>query len=399
MEWLPATAAENGIVDMTDAERLPVMFRHFAEQEFRTSPCYERLALFLADQPALARPLLAAPRRQQRAILYFAAVQYLLRTSAAGHPLAGYLPVLGGARTPDEGLIAAFTDLVTAYGTELTALCATRFVQTNEAGRAALLRPGFGRAAELVQGRPLALVELGTSAGLLLLPDRYAYRYTAPDGSRTHRTGRVDAPLPLVLECEVRGRGWPEPAMVPITLADRAGIDVCPVDATDRDAVAWLRSCVWPEHVDRLDRLDAALVEAAAIQPRLVPGDMVAELPSLLSTVDSCVVPCVFASNALTYLPREATGRLVDLLAEQGAARDLVVVLNESSRFGAELLLGRRPAEAGPPGVLAVGLLTLVAWRNGRATVEVLARTGPHGQWVEWVPQEYGFTPLSRSTA
>jgi len=239
---------------VTDAERLPVMFRHFAEQELDGySARYAQLARFLTDRPALARPLLAAPRSQQRAILLFAAVQYLLRTSAAGHPLAGYLPVLGGARPAGEGLTAAFTDLVATHRAELAELCATRLIQTNEATRAALLRPGLGRAAELVDGCPLTLVELGTSAGLLLLPDRYAYHYATPDGSRTQRTGRDEAPSPLVLGCEVRGRGWPEPATVPIDVAARTGVDVAPVDTADSDAVTWLRSCVWPEHVDRLE--------------------------------------------------------------------------------------------------------------------------------------------------
>ncbi|HET8684650.1 MAG TPA: DUF2332 domain-containing protein [Micromonosporaceae bacterium] len=385
---------------MTDAERLPVMFRHFAEREFDGySPRYARLARFVADRPALAGPLLAAPRSQQRAILLFAAAQYLLRTSAAGHPLAGYLPVLSGARPAGEGLTAAFADLVITHRAELAELCATRLIQTNEAARAALLRPAFGRAAELVDGRPLALVELGTSAGLLLLPDRYAYHYATPDGGRTQRTGRDDAPPPLVLECEVRGRGWPEPAAVPVDVAARTGVDVAPVDTADEDAVTWLRSCVWPEHVDRLDRLDAALAEAATVRPHLVRGDMVARLPTLLSTVDSGSVPCVFASNAVNYLSHRAAERLVELLAGHGAARDLVLVLNEASRFGAELVLGRRPDEAGPPGVLAVGLLTLAAWRKGRATVEVLARTGPHAQWVEWVQRGYDLASPSRSTA
>src|SRR5690348_4119627 len=103
------------------------MFRHFAELEFRgSSPVYERLALALADPPELA-------------------------------------------------------ELMRAHGAELARLCATRTTQTNEAGRAALLRPAFGRAAALATGRAVALVELGTSAGLLLIPDRYGYRY-ARDG-------------------------------------------------------------------------------------------------------------------------------------------------------------------------------------------------------------------------
>jgi hypothetical protein len=385
--------------DRAMPERLSAMFRHFAEREFHgSSPVYERLALLLADQPSLAAPLLAAPRTQQRAILYFAAVQYLLRTAATGHPLSAYLAVLGGARPLDDGLAEAFVDLVTSYATDLELLCTTRHTQTNEARRTALLRPGFCRAAQLVADRPLALVELGTSAGLLLLPDRYGYRYSTPGGARTARAGRAGAPPALVMSCEVRGDHWPGPVTGEFAVADRIGIDTSPVDAANPSDVSWLRSCIWPEHLDRLARLDAALGEVALVRPRLVPGDMVDSLPSLLSTMDSGV-PCVFASNAINYLDREGVARLVDVLETHGTKRDLVVVLNETSRFGAELFVAEPPVEAGPPGVLAVGLLTLVAWRDGRATVEVLARTGPHGEWLQWLPHEYAYAPPhSRST-
>lgn len=180
-----------------DLSRLAVMFARFAEYEFRaSSPRYTLLAETVAGEPELARPLLAAPGPQRRAILYFAAVQYLLRTVAPGHPLAGYLPTFGGHYPPGPGMVAAFVDFVTSHAEQLARICATRMTQTNEPRRTALLRPAFGRAAEWLGGRSLALVELGTSAGLLLLPDRYGYRYTG--GGHTRRYGRPDAPPALV---------------------------------------------------------------------------------------------------------------------------------------------------------------------------------------------------------
>jgi hypothetical protein len=87
----------------------------------------------------------AAPRNQRRAILSFAAVQYLLRTTARGHPLSTYLPVLGGVRPADDALPAALTDLATTYRSEFAEVGATRTTQTNEPRRDALLRPASGR--------------------------------------------------------------------------------------------------------------------------------------------------------------------------------------------------------------------------------------------------------------
>lgn len=376
-------------MNSADSQTLTRTFRHFARREFRGhSARYEYLAGVVADRPELAAPLLAAPPAQRRAILYFAAVQYVLRTVAPDHPLAGYLPTLGGTRGVDADLPAAFADLVSAHRDALIALCASRTTQTNEARRAALLRPGFGRAAALAGGRPLGLVELGTSAGLLLLSDAYACRYE--QGARTATYGPAGG---LTLTCEVRGDRWPEPAAAELTVTGRVGIDLAPIDPTDRAATDWLRSCIWPEHTDRLARLDAALAEVARARPRMLAGDMVATLPTALSSVDEEAVPVVFASNAVNYLPAADLARLVATLDRVGRQRDLAVLFNEAASYGAELFIGRRPAEAGPPGVLNVGVLTLVAWRDGRATVEVLARTGPHGQWLDWLPNEYAYAP------
>lgn len=376
-----------GMPTVDDIDRLASTFQRYAALEFHgSSPRYERLALRVADRPALASPLLAARPGQRRPLLLFAAMQYLLRTTLTGHPLTAYLPTLGGRQALDAGFLAAFDDLVTGYADELRALCGTRATQTNEPLRCAALRPGFGLAARLAGGRPLALIELGTSAGLLLLPDRYAYRYRCSDGQRQQRYGRIDAPDALVLDCAVEPGGWPDPAGWPLNLVDRVGIDLAPLPATDADSATWLRSCIWPEHTARVGRLDAAIAEAVATRPRLIAGDMVEQLIPALSTVDSEGLPCVFTSNALCYLPAEQRVRLVALLSSFGARRDLAVLVNEAPTAGAELFAGRSPVAAVPPGFVG-GLLTLVMWRDGRRTVEVLGRTGPHGAFLQWQPR------------
>src|SRR5947209_354798 len=81
-------------------------------------------------------------------------------------------------------------------------------------------------------GGPIALLELGASAGLNLLYDRYRYRYG------DHTVG--DAASPVTLDCELRGMAPPR-AILPI--AWRGGVDLHPVDVTDDDAVEWLQAC------------------------------------------------------------------------------------------------------------------------------------------------------------
>jgi hypothetical protein len=366
-----------------EVDRLVRMFRAFAVHEFAGhSIRYELLSNAIAEAPGLGEPLLSAPVGQRRAILYFAAAQFLLRGSARGHPLARYLPTLGGTQEPDGGLVPAFAAFVRDHAGDLAALCASRTTQTNEALRTALLRPAFAHAAELLDGRPVSLVELGTSAGLLLIPDRYGYDY----GGVPY--GRADAPAELIMRCELRGPGRPPHLDRAPAIAGRVGLDLHPVDAADPSAADWLRSCVWPEQVERLARLDAALVEVAAAAPRLVTGDMVAGLAPVLSTVDA--VPLVFASNALTYLAPDARAELVRALAAEGARRDLVLVVNEAAGAGLKLFAPDSPP---PEPGLAIGTLTLVAWLGGTATVTSLAKTAPHGQWLHWRPAGYEYRP------
>ena len=242
---------------MRDSE-LSTAFAAFARDQGRdVSPRYEQLALAVADRPALGAPLLAAPEPLRAPDLLFGAVQYVLLGEAAGHPLAGYLPTLGGLRAPGGGLVEAFASLVDGYGDALARVCATRSVQSNEPSRCAVLRPALGLAAQLAGG-PLALVEIGTSAGLLLLPDRYGYVYK---GQREIRCGRLDAPPRLVFDCDVLGDAEPEGLDVEPEVAERIGIDLAPLDADNPDDVRWLRAAVSPKHIGRLARLDAALEE------------------------------------------------------------------------------------------------------------------------------------------
>jgi hypothetical protein len=364
-----------------DVDRLVRMFREFAVREFAGhSVRYELLSNAIAEAPGLGEPLLAAPPTQRRALLYFAATQFLLRGPARWHPLAGYLPTLGGSREPDGGLVPTFAAFVRDFGGELAALCATRTTQTNEALRSAMLRPAFAHAAQLVDGRPVALVELGTSAGLLLIPDRYGYRYGG------ERYGRPDAGPQLTMSCELRGPVRPEHLDREPEIAERVGLDLHPVDAADAAATDWLRSCVWPEQVDRLARLDAALVEVAAVAPRLVACDMVAGLAAVLSTVDA--VPLVFTSHALAYLTEAARADLMRTVERAGAMRDLVLVMNEGDAAGLRLFAADSPP---PEPGLSIGRLTLVAWLDGRRTVTVLGRTAPHGEWLHWEPTRYPY--------
>ncbi|UJP40587.1 DUF2332 domain-containing protein [Cellulomonas palmilytica] len=256
-------------------------YRAFAEREARgTSPTYEAWALGISEDDEVVALLesLPAPKRQPNLVL----------AAARLHGAAG-------------GYDALRSTLLTRWDQVATTI-RTRATQTNEAGRCATLLPFL---ATLPQ--PLALLEVGASAGLCLLPDRYSYRYD--DGTALDP---ADGPSPVVLPCTL-GPGVAPPRQMP-EVAWRAGIDLAPVDVTDADACAWLEILVWPEHDERRDRLGAALAIARAQPPRVVAGDLLDLVVPLASEAPPDATLVVLHSAVLAYLDPQARARFVDLV-------------------------------------------------------------------------------------
>src|SRR5680860_1434728 len=179
-------------------------YRIFAEVEARgMSACYEAWALGVAQDPDTVALIdqLPAPKRQPN--LVFSASRF------HGAQPSGY---------------AEFAAWLAAHWAEVSATCLSHATQTNEPGRCAVLLPALAA----IPG-PLALIEVGASAGLCLYPDRYSYRYAAADGA-VRVLHPADGPSPVILDCAIT-----VPVPVPDRLPEivwRAGIDLTPLDVT-----------------------------------------------------------------------------------------------------------------------------------------------------------------------
>lgn len=362
-------------------ELLPV-FETFRDMGLvKTSPVYERLVVACAEEPELAAPLLAAPATERLPLLLFAAVQYLLRNDPreGDEALAAYYPSLGGAKQPDADLVPTFREFVTRRDADLRALTATRVTQTNEARRAAVIRPALAEAQRRAQGRDLALVEVGCSSGLMLLPDRYGYRYAQPDGYLLE-FGNPTTP-DLVLEAQVSGSTpVPDWLATPLTITSRVGIDRNPIAADDADQTNWLRACIWPEHLDRLARLDAALKQAREEHLDLRTGDLKELLPAAVAEAPPDAIVVILSSHVLPYMTNADRRRFADLVAELAQTRDLVLVLNEDRQLSE--VFG---VPAAPAGERYVANSLIDHTRNEGPTPAALAKVDPHGAWLEWL--------------
>lgn len=267
-------------------------------------------------------------------------------------PFASVTYLEGSSRPSYE----AFRKALLTRAEEVLDLLRTRHTQTNEVARCATLIPAFS----LFEG-PLALLEVGASAGLCLYPDHFSYVYgeakTLGDPSST-----------VHLRCAVKG-GVPLPQTLP-DVVWRAGIDLHPIDLKEPDEIRWLRSFVWPDQPERLARLDAAIEIARNDPPFLVQGDAVDNLPSLAAKAPSDATLVIFHSATLNYLSRERREEFASLVGEI----DGVWVSNEAV------------------GVIHSLRQALVDVRLDRATFVIglgsdrpLALSDPHGQWIEWM--------------
>jgi hypothetical protein len=337
---------------------------HFAEYAAATrsdSPLYGRLLAGCAKDPAILALVERSRPGQPAALLLLAAVHYLLLAGDGSRtPLARFYPSVTGEPTPGDDPYPAFRAFCLAHWEAIGDLITSRRVQTNEVGRCACLLPAFAFVSTQAGGRPLALVDVGTSAGLTLLWDRYAYDYG--DG-----TLQGDPASPVRLTCELRGPGRPPlPRSLPAVIT-RVGLDLYPIDVRDTDAVLWLRALIWPEHLDRAETLQRAVEVARTTPPQVLAGDALDVLPDVLATLPQEVVACIVHSHTIYQFTPDARERLVSILKAHAAGRDIIMIGME-------------------PGAAGCSDLDLVRFHAGSAVRRRLAQCGYHGTWLAWDP-------------
>jgi hypothetical protein len=233
----------------------------------------------------------------------------------------------------------------------LTRFTSEQDVQTNEVQRAWALLPAFLTVGD---DRPLDLIELGPSAGLNLVWDRYAYRYS----SGTWGSG----------ELELSGDDrLPPPADLfshRVQVERRRGIDLNPVDATTEHGARLLQAFVWADQTARLERLRRAIETLRTDPPELMRGNYVETLPSLLEDRHPGAQLVVFQTASTMYLAERELRRMREAL--ERAARDEPLVF---------LTTGRAPDDDG---------FSLELERYPRRRTERLAIFDFHGAWLDW---------------
>jgi hypothetical protein len=229
-------------------------------------------------------------------------------------------------------------------------------VQTNEVARSAALLGGFLHIFERSQ-QPLRLLELGASAGLNLRWDHFRYvagprRAWGPPRSPVRFEGVFIGDVPFLGACEV---------------VERLGCDPAPIDPTTREGELRLKSYIWADQLDRLDRLRAAISISRRVPATVDAADAADWLDERLDRLPTAASTVVFHTIVWQYLGRTIQDRVKGAIETAGrrARRD---------RPLAWLRLE-------PAGEMAE--LRLKIWPGGDETL--LAKSGYHGRPVIWL--------------
>ena len=232
--------------------------------------------------------------------------------------------------------------------------------QTNEAGRSC----GFIAAMLWLAGQGLPprfeCLEIGSSAGINLMIDRYHYDLG----------GVQVGPAAAAMNFTPEWRGSPPPDQA-ISFAALKGCDVAPVNLTDPVQALRLKAYIWPEHTVRFARLEAAIAAATARAPDLVrvnAADFVEQ--QLARPQQAGTTRLLMHSIVWQYVPKDQQARISAAMEAAGARatpeRPLAWVALEGNRT-----------------LLNHGL-TVRYWPGGGEEV-LLAAAHAHGAWLEWL--------------
>ncbi len=381
----PAPGGDGASVEEVTPDGWATRFEHQAEAcAALGSPLYARACRLLAVDCRGEGPTWEVVRSRpglrfgQLGPLRLLGAAHLLALDGSAPGWAALLPSCGGEPpATDDQLLGQWRSLVADHRDSLVAGL-DREVQTNEVGRSAGLALGLARAARSPGVESISLVELGCSAGLNLRLDAFAVDLGGVVLGDPMSPVRV---APRVLAAL-------DPALHLPPVVDRIGVDPHPIDVNDGAVALVLESFIWPDQLERLDRLRAAVTVARSVPAVLQrvavdgagsagpgsggPGDLADALETLLSEpLPDGRLRAVMHSIVWQYVPRSVRWRVtaaVEAAGERSSPdRPLAWVRFETDEWD------RRRA--------AVWVRT---WPGGAD--RLVAHADFHGRWIWPVP-------------
>jgi hypothetical protein len=342
-----------------------------------SSPLFAALGRACASDEAILELGAAARPGQPIALIILLSAQYLLLKSPESS-LARYFPSLTPEPRPAEEAFPTFREFCLDHRGELVGLIERRTVNSTMVDRSSCILPALAHVSRLVE-QPLTLVEICCSAGLNLLFDEYHYDY-GPGG----RIGAEDSPVQL--RCKIVGKPAPPIDTIP-RVAERVGVDLVKVDATDPQERLWMEAMLCPEWTQEREHLKAALAVRAGRKLRTVIGDALEVLPPLLEELPGSL--CILHTYCMGQWSRASKSRLDALLRNASRYRDIHRVgLDPPETESPEWFRGRlaKLASAGVPLLQKCfpSRIEHTCYTSEQATSRLLGEADGFGSWIAW---------------
>jgi hypothetical protein len=356
----------------------------FRIQEFycrqMDAPIYARLCTAIADgltrDSRTGARILDWPGEPTRDALPLRFIGGLHALVQAGRD-EGLAAVFRGDTTDHDAIVAALNNALVRHDDELLPWLDGP-PQTNEPGRSAALILGLMEIARRY-GPKIEVLEIGSSAGLNLLIDRYAFDLGGV------KVGPIDAPVTIKPEWQ-----GVVPVATPVEIVSVGGCDVQPLDATDPAVETRLAAYVWAETPARAERLRGAIAMQRERGVDLVRADAADWIEARLAEPQDAGVSRVLMHSVVwQYLPEDVANRIRAAMAAAG------------ERATAERPLGWVMME--PDRNLGKQVVRVKSW-PGHADWQILATAHAHGTWIrngapEEGGEEYGLPETARVNA
>ncbi|SDO05927.1 DUF2332 domain-containing protein [Halobacillus aidingensis] len=337
---------------------LPIadLFKDFATNECEgSSELYKQLSLHIAEDEKILQLCRHTRESQPVPNLLFGAVHYLL-LKGNHHELETFYPSL--TKSPDltQNPFPFFQSFCKENREAIITILETKRVQTNEVRRCAYLYPVFCTIHEQTK-KPLSLIEIGTSAGLQLLWDKYSYSYG------DHEIYGNPSSLVQLHSKVRRGTLSPEVMKSPPPVEKRIGVDLHVSDLTKEEDVQWLKALIWPEHEERRRNFETAVRQFRTSPPTMMEGDGVALLPRVAEDIPHNSTLCIYHTHVANQMPENVKEDLLQKVEEIGQGRDVFHIYNN--------IHDRRK-------------LHVDSYLKGSFKTQTIGETDGHGRWFDW---------------
>jgi hypothetical protein len=301
----------------------------------------------------------------------FISAHYLL-LGGVEHPLARFFPTLTADPAPPGEAWPHFRAFCQEHREALTSLLQTRSVQMTYVERCRVLMPAMSLAGQMA-GAPMHIVELGCSAGIMLIFDKYSYEM---------RPGEVVGPADAEIRLKGELHGGAKLEMPQIL--SRTGIDLNLIDPHSADDRRWMLATCFPELLGEQQRLARAIDLVAETDIRWFEGDALGHVSRVLAETPDPV--CLYHSACLMYWSAEAKAELERQLLEASKGRTILrVAVEAGEKFDRWQAGASKPNSDPGTAARATGEIVVTRYRNGEAEGRIVANSTSDYATVYWL--------------